>query len=169
MMTHMTLHPRYFINKQYASRKEENSLVLRSVKMHSKIQNSINTPRRAKTSKLQQPLTTTATIGQTGKQQKLENKHGKKNNYIDTSSDKLAWLHMRRTGHSQERKMSKEKLNLLKHKIRTNYISVENADCISAEGQESSNECPVFNTKQPDDEAPVMLELWGMWSTSLLP
>ena len=30
------------------------------------------------------------------------------------------------------------------------------------------NECPGYNTKQPDGEAPV-LELWGMWSTSSLP
>ena len=28
-----------------------------------------------------------------------------------------------------------------------------------------SNECPGYNTKQSDGEAPVMLELWGMWST----
>ena len=35
-----------------------------------------------------------------------------------------------------------------------------------------SNECPGYNTKQFHGEAPVMLELWGMWSTpslSLLP
>ena len=31
------------------------------------------------------------------------------------------------------------------------------------------NECPGFDTKQSDGEAPVMLELWGMWSTSSLP
>ena len=26
-----------------------------------------------------------------------------------------------------------------------------------------------YDTKQPDGEVPVMLGLWGMWSTSLLP
>ena len=31
------------------------------------------------------------------------------------------------------------------------------------------NECPGYDTKQSDREAPVMLELWGMWSTPLLP
>ena len=31
------------------------------------------------------------------------------------------------------------------------------------------NECPVYDTKQFDGEAPVMLELWGMQSVSLLP
>ena len=31
------------------------------------------------------------------------------------------------------------------------------------------NECPGFDTKQFDGEVPVMLELWGMWSTLSLP
>ena len=38
---------------------------------------------------------------------------------------------------------------------------------ISAERQDSPNECPVDDTKQSDGEAPVML--WGMQSTPLLP
>ena len=29
-------------------------------------------------------------------------------------------------------------------------------------------ECPGYDTEQSDGEAPEMLELWGMWSTSLL-
>ena len=33
----------------------------------------------------------------------------------------------------------------------------------------SPNEYPVYNTKQSDDEATVMLELWEMQSTPLLP
>ena len=41
--------------------------------------------------------------------------------------------------------------------------SVEYIDCISAEG------CPEYDTKQSDVEAPVMLELWRMCSTLLLP
>ena len=31
------------------------------------------------------------------------------------------------------------------------------------------NECPGYDTKQSDSEAPIMLELWGMKSTPLLP
>ena len=37
--------------------------------------------------------------------------------------------------------------------------AVEYNDCISAEGQNSLNECPVYDTKQFDGEASVMLEL----------
>ena len=32
-----------------------------------------------------------------------------------------------------------------------------------------ANECPGYETKQSDGEVPVMLELWGMQSTPLLP
>ena len=31
------------------------------------------------------------------------------------------------------------------------------------------NACPVYDTKQSDGEVPVMIDLWGMQSTSLLP
>ena len=31
------------------------------------------------------------------------------------------------------------------------------------------NKCPGYDTKQSDGEVPVMLELWGMWSTPSLP
>ena len=31
------------------------------------------------------------------------------------------------------------------------------------------NECPDYNTKQSDGDVPVMLELWGIWSTLSLP
>ena len=31
------------------------------------------------------------------------------------------------------------------------------------------NECPDYDTWQSDSEVPVMLELWGMWSTTSLP
>ncbi len=40
---------------------------------------------------------------------------------------------------------------------------------ISAEGLDSSNKCPDYDTKQSDGKALVMLELWRMKSTSLLP
>ncbi len=46
----------------------------------------------------------------------------------------------------------------------------EYTDCISAEGQDPTpNEYPEYETKQSDGEFPVMLELWGMQSTPLLP
>ena len=47
--------------------------------------------------------------------------------------------------------------------------AVEYIDCISAVGYDSPNKCPGCDTKQYDGEAPAMLELWGMWSTPLLP
>ena len=31
------------------------------------------------------------------------------------------------------------------------------------------NECPVYNTRQSDDKAPVMQQFWGLWSTPSLP
>ena len=46
---------------------------------------------------------------------------------------------------------------------------VEYTDCISAEGEDSPIECPGYDTKQSDGDVPVMQELWGMRSTSLLP
>ena len=47
--------------------------------------------------------------------------------------------------------------------------AVEYTNCTSAEGYDSPpNKCPVYNTKQSDGEVPVILELWGMWSTSSL-
>ena len=48
---------------------------------------------------------------------------------------------------------------------------VEYTDCISPEGAipPPANESPGYDTKQSDGEFPVMLELWGMRSTPLLP
>ena len=43
---------------------------------------------------------------------------------------------------------------------------------ISAEGEDSSNACPRYDTKQSDGKVPVMLKAWGMWrkpSLSSLP
>ena len=34
---------------------------------------------------------------------------------------------------------------------------------------DSPNECPDYDTKQSDGEAPVMLEFWGMLNTPALP
>ena len=46
--------------------------------------------------------------------------------------------------------------------------AVEYTDLISSESSDSLNECPGYNTKQFDGEAPVMLELWGKWSSPSL-
>ena len=48
--------------------------------------------------------------------------------------------------------------------------AVENTNCTSAAVKTSSpNECPRYDTKQSDDEVPVMLGLWEMRSTPSLP
>ena len=47
--------------------------------------------------------------------------------------------------------------------------AAEYTDCISAEGQDSPNQCPESDTKQSDGKAPVLLELWIMWNTPLTP
>ena len=47
--------------------------------------------------------------------------------------------------------------------------AAEYIDWISVEGQSSPNECPGYDTKQSDSEAPVMLELWGMQSAPSFP
>ena len=38
--------------------------------------------------------------------------------------------------------------------------AVEYTDCFSAEGQDSPNECPGYDTKQSDSEVPIELKLW---------
>ena len=48
--------------------------------------------------------------------------------------------------------------------------AVEYTDCFSAKGvRPLTNECPEYDTKQSVGEIPVMLGLWGMRSTPLLP
>ena len=37
--------------------------------------------------------------------------------------------------------------------------AVEYTNCSSVQGYDSLNECPVYDTKQSDGEAPVMVEL----------
>ena len=46
--------------------------------------------------------------------------------------------------------------------------AAEYTNCISAGAVRPHNECSVYDTKQSDGEAPIMLELWGMQSTPLL-
>ena len=59
-------------------------------------------------------------------------------------------------------------INIITKKI---FGAVEYTDCTSAEGWEppTHNERPGYDTKQSDGEVPVMLELWAMQSTRLLP
>ena len=48
--------------------------------------------------------------------------------------------------------------------------AVEYTDCLSAEGYKTPcNQSPVYDSKQSDGEAPVLLKLWRMWSTASLP
>ena len=48
--------------------------------------------------------------------------------------------------------------------------AAEHTDCFSAEDQDSHfNECPVYDTKQSDHEVAMILELWWMQITPLLP
>ena len=47
--------------------------------------------------------------------------------------------------------------------------AAEYTDCFSAERVRLPNKCHEYDTKQSDGEASVMLELWGMQSTPLLP
>ena len=47
--------------------------------------------------------------------------------------------------------------------------AVEYIVCFSAEGWDSPNKCPGYDTKQSDGKVSVMLELWGMQSIPSLP
>ena len=48
--------------------------------------------------------------------------------------------------------------------------AIKYPNCISSMGKTlPMNECPGYDTKQSNGEIPVMLELWGMWSTPSLP
>ena len=48
--------------------------------------------------------------------------------------------------------------------------AIEYTDCTSAEGYNPTpSESPGYDTKRSDGEVPVILKLWGMQSTSLLP
>ena len=46
---------------------------------------------------------------------------------------------------------------------------IEYTDCISAERKDHPNECPGYDTEQSNDKASVVLKLWGMQNTPLLP
>ena len=47
--------------------------------------------------------------------------------------------------------------------------TVDWTDCISAECKMPTNDCPWFEIRQSDGEAPVVLEFWGMGITPSLP
>ena len=60
-------------------------------------------------------------------------------------------------------------IHLFIHQLAQLAGAAEYTNCSSAEENNSPNECPGYDTKQSDDEAPVMLTLWGTRSTPLLP
>ena len=62
------------------------------------------------------------------------------------------------------------KVDFTRYKVAQSAVTVEYTDYTSAKGYNPANKCPGYDTKQSDGEVPVMLGLWGMWSTlSLLP
>ena len=77
--------------------------------------------------------------------------------------------------HSQPRKKVSSKAVVLfslvffdiKHRAQP-AVAVEYTNCISAEEEDSSIECPDYDIKPSDDEASV-LELWGIQSTPSSP
>ena len=46
--------------------------------------------------------------------------------------------------------------------------TAEYTNCISAEGENSTNECPGYDTKQSDGKTSVMLEFRGIQSTPFI-
>ena len=53
--------------------------------------------------------------------------------------------------------------------IKPSRLRQWNAQTASLQRGKTLNECPGYDTKQSEGEAPVMLEIWGMRSTSSLP
>ena len=58
---------------------------------------------------------------------------------------------------------------MLERKMAESAGAAEYTVCFSAKRYDSPNECPEYDTKQSDGEAPVILELWEMQSNPLLP
>ena len=46
--------------------------------------------------------------------------------------------------------------------------ALESTDCFSVKGYDNSKECPRYDSKQSEGEAPVILELWRIRTSSLL-
>ena len=80
-------------------RKGEEVLPKYRTELKPQTSNSKKTQKRAKTEYLWRPTIVDVAYGQTEKQQRLENKNGKKNIYKDTSNDKSKRLHMKKPGH----------------------------------------------------------------------
>ena len=66
------------------------------------------------------------------------------------------------------REREKEKHSISTRKWAQSAGAVEFTNCISSESYDSHNKCPGYDTKQSNDEAPVMQVLWGMFSTPSL-
>ena len=47
--------------------------------------------------------------------------------------------------------------------------AAEHTDCISEEEKDSPNKCPRYDTKKSDGKASLIVNLWGIRSTTLLP
>ena len=55
-------------------------------------------------------------------------------------------------------------------KIWPSQLELQNTPTASLQkGKTPPNECPAYDTKQSDGEAPVKLKFWGMRNSSLLP
>ena len=64
--------------------------------------------------------------------------------------------------------MVEEKRFVLTHTLAQLAGAVVYTGCISIERYDSLNECPRYDTKQSDGEAPLVLEFWGMRSTPFI-
>ena len=64
---------------------------------------------------------------------------------------------------NKETKPDQTKLNLAQLAGAVEYTASHQRD-----KNLSFDECPVYDTEQSDGEVPVMLEVWGMWSTPSL-
>ena len=89
---------------------------------------------------------------------------------------KAGWLGQPNENRTLSWKFANLACQLSYHPRRTNSscntltIAVEYTDCISAEVYDPPhNDYPGYDTKQSDGEVPVMMELWWMQSTPLLP
>ena len=95
MTMHIALYSRDDINRLYMSRKEERKGI-------TNIEDCVDTPILDYYIKMiqERQITALTTQGQTELKQSLKNRNGKKNNFMNISSDKLAKTHTRRHGHS---------------------------------------------------------------------
>ena len=80
-------------------------------------------------------------IRKTENQQKLENKNGNKNNYMDTSSDTLGMLHTRRLCHGSEGKTESLLRAVQNDAFKPNYIKAK------ANNTQQNIECKLYGDR----------------------